>query len=335
MAGSGGPEVLTVGEVPDPQPKPGELVIDVAAAGVNRADLMQRMGYYPPPPGAPEGLGLEVSGVVSFVADADAAASTDRSAADGGRNPFRVGDRVCALLTGGGYAERVAVPWQQVFDVPAGIELVPAAGLPETSCTVWSNLVMLAGLHTGDTVLLHGGTSGIGTTAIQIAVALGARVFVTAGMPEKVDFCRALGAEVAINYREQDFVAEVKAATEGRGVDVILDVIGAKYLQRNISSLARGGRLVVIGLQGGLRGELDLGALLAVGGSVTATSLRARPLAEKAKIVAAVRERVWPMIAAGAVHPIIDRVLPLERAAEAHRVLERSDHIGKVLLTLD
>ena len=174
-----------------------------------------------------------------------------------------------------------------------------------------------------------------GDRRVQIAVALGARVFVTAGTPQKLDFCRELGAEVAINYREQDFVAEVKAATDGRGVDVILDVMGAKYLQRNISSLARGGRLVVIGLQGGLRGELDLGALLAVNGSITATSLRARPLAEKAKIVAAVGEGVWPMIAAGAVHPIIDRVLPLERAAEAHRVLERSDHIGKVLLTLD
>jgi NADPH:quinone reductase-like Zn-dependent oxidoreductase len=193
---------------------------------------------------------------------------------------------------------------------------------------------MAAGLRAGETVLLHGGASGIGTTAIQIAVARGARVLVTAGTPEKVAFCRDLGAEVAINYREQDFVAEVKAATDGRGADVILDVIGAKYLQRNVSSLARGGRLVVIGLQGGLRGELDLGALLAVSGSVTATSLRARPLAEKAKIVAAVRENVWPLIATGAVRPIIDRVLPLEQAAEAHRVLERSDHIGKVLLAL-
>jgi putative PIG3 family NAD(P)H quinone oxidoreductase len=247
---------------------------------------------------------------------------------------WAVGDEVCALLAGGGYAERVAVPVGQLMPVPAGVDLVTAGGLPEVACTVWSNVFMTAGLRAGESLLVHGGSSGIGTMAIQLAVRAGAQVFCTAGTAEKLARCRELGAEVAINYRDEDFVERARAATDGRGVDVILDNMGAKYLPRNVAALAAGGRLVVIGLQGGRKGELDLGALLTKRASVTATSLRARPAAEKARIVAEVVANVWPGVADGSVRPVVDRVLRLSEAAAAHRLVEDGGHIGKVLLAV-
>src|SRR4051794_32255845 len=259
----GGPEVLQWGEVPDPVCGPGEVLVDVTATAVNRADLMQRQGFYPPPPGASEVLGLECSGVIAEVGD--------------GVTGWAVGDEVCALLAGGGYAERVAVPAGQLLPPPAGVELATAAALPEVTCTVWSNVFMLAGLREGDVLLVHGGSGGIGTMAIQLAVRAGARVAVTAGSPEKLAFCRELGAEVLVDYREEDFVQRVRDATGGHGADVVLDNMGAKYLARNVDVLADGGRLVVIGMQGGRKAELDLGSLLAKRGSVHATALRSRP----------------------------------------------------------
>jgi putative PIG3 family NAD(P)H quinone oxidoreductase len=316
----GGPEALVWTEVDDPHPGPGEVVVEVAATAVNRADIMQRQGHYPPPPDAPPYPGLECSGVVAELG--------------AGVSGWAVGDEVCALLAGGGYAERVAVPVGQLMPVPAGVDLVTAGGLPEVACTVWSNVFMTAGLRAGESLLVHGGSSGIGTTAIQLAVRAGARVFCTAGTAEKLARCRELGAEVAINYRDEDFVERARAATDGRGVDVILDNMGAKYLPRNVAALAAGGRLVVIGLQGGRKGELDLGALLTKRASVTATSLRARPAAEKARIVAEVVANVWPGVADGSVRPVVDRVLRLSEAAAAHRLVEDGGHIGKVLLTV-
>jgi putative PIG3 family NAD(P)H quinone oxidoreductase len=314
---SGGPEVLVWGSVPDPEPGAGEVVIDVTASAVNRADLMQRQGFYPPPPGAPPYPGLECSGRIAALGD--------------GVTGWQVGDEVCALLAGGGYATKVAVPAGQVLPKPAAVSLRDAAALPEVASTVWSNVGQLARLSKGETFLVHGGASGIGTHAIQIAKALGATVFCTAGTPEKLERCRQLGADVAINYKTEDFAARVRE--ESGGVDVILDGIGAKYLGRNIESLAIGGRLVVIGLQGGAKAEIDLNALLRKRAQVIATTLRARPVAENAAIVAAVRERVWPLVESGAVRPVVDRALPMPEAAEAHRVVEASEHIGKVLLT--
>ena len=316
----GGPETLQLAEVPDPVAGPGEVVLAVAATAVNRADLMQRMGHYPPPPGAPEWLGLEASGTVAEVG--------------AGVTGWAVGDPACALLAGGGYAERVVLPAGQLLPVPGGVSLIEAAALPEVTCTVWSNVVMLAGLRPGETLLVHGGSSGIGTMAIQLARQVGARVAVTAGSAEKLARCAELGASVLVNYREQDFVAELKAATDGHGADVILDNMGAKYLGRNVDALATGGRLVVIGLQGGRRAELDLGELLFKRASVHATSLRGRPAAEKAAIVAAVLEHVWPLVADGSVRPVIDSTFPLAEVADAHRRVEASAHVGKVLLTL-
>jgi putative PIG3 family NAD(P)H quinone oxidoreductase len=313
----GGPEVLALAEVPDPSPAAGEVVIEIAAAGVNRADLLQRQGLYPPPPGTPPYPGLECAGRIVALGD--------------GVTGWRAGDEVCALLSGGGYAERVAVPAGQLLPVPAGITLTEAAALPEVACTVHSNVVTLAGLAAGETLLVHGGASGIGTFAIQLGRALGARVACTAGTPAKLARCRELGAELGICYPDEDFVAAITDFTEGRGADVILDLMGAAYLQRNVTALAPGGRLTVIGLQGGTRAELDLNALLRKRASVHATSLRARPAAEKAAIVAAVRGQVWPLVAAGKVRPVIDAVLPLAEAAQAHRRLEGS-HIGKILL---
>lgn len=315
----GGPEALVPADVPAPSPAPGEVVVEVAAAGVNRADVLQRQGHYPPPPGTSELPGLEVSGTIAALGES----------VEG----WSVGDPVCALLAGGGYAAQVAVPAGQLLPVPAGVDLVEAAALPEVVCTVWSNLIMEAGLTGGETVLLHGGSSGIGTMAIQIARAVGARVAVTAGTQTKLDACAGLGAEILVNYREQDFVEEVRAATDD-GADVILDVVGAQYLDRNLRALAPGGRLVVIGLQGGTRAELDLGRLLQKRARVVATSLRARPAHDKAAIVAAVRDRVWPLIVDGTVRPVIQARYPLEEAAAAHRDLEASAHIGKLLLTL-
>jgi putative PIG3 family NAD(P)H quinone oxidoreductase len=318
MTEPGGPDVLTWSEVPDVSPGPGEVLVDVAASAVNRADLLQREGNYAPPPGASPYLGLEASGrIVALGPDVEG---------------WTVGDEVTALLSGGGYAERVAVPAGQVLPVPSGVGLVSAAALPEVVSTVWSNVFMLAGLRPGETLLIHGGTSGIGTMAIQLAKAVGARVFVTVGSPEKAEAARALGADLAINYKEEDFVAAVREATDGRGVDVILDNMGAKYLPRNIDALAPNGRLVVIGLQGGSRGELDLAKLMAKRAAVLATTLRGRPADEKAAIVSSVREHVWPLIESGQVKPVVDRVLPMSEAAEAHRVVQDSKHIGKVLL---
>ncbi|WP_104434141.1 NAD(P)H-quinone oxidoreductase [Kineococcus xinjiangensis] len=314
----GGPDALVLAELPDPVATPGTVVVRVAAAGVNRADVLQRQGHYPPPPGAPEHPGLEVSGTVEAVGE--------------GVGGIAVGQEVCALLDGGGYAEFVAVPAGQVLPVPAGVGLVEAAALPETACTVWSNVFMLAGLRPGELLLVHGGGSGIGTAAIQLARCAGARVAVTAGSAAKLQRCAELGAEVLVNYREQDFVAEVREATGGRGADVVLDVVGAKYLQRNVEVLAPNGRIVVIGLQGGTRGELDLGRLLAKRGALLATSLRARPAEEKAAIVASVAEHVWPLVAAGRVRPVVHEVLPLAEAARAHAVMEESSHTGKLLL---
>jgi putative PIG3 family NAD(P)H quinone oxidoreductase len=316
----GGPEVLQVEEVPDPTPRPDEVVIDVAATAVNRADLLQRQGNYPPPKGAPPYLGMECSGTIASVGVNVA-----------GR---QVGDEVCALLAGGGYAERVAVPAGQLLPVPEGVALVDAAALPEVTCTVWSMVFgPTAGhLEPGDRILVHGGTSGIGTMAIQLAHGRGAQVFSTAGTPRKVQACRELGADVAINYREEDFEDRIRSETEGRGVDVVLDNMGASYLSRNLDALGVGGRLIVLGLQGGTKGELDLGTMLAKRVMIHAAGLRGRPAAMKAEIVTETQANVWPMIEDGSVRPVIDRVLTLDDAAEAHRLVESSEHIGKVLL---
>jgi len=315
----GGPDVLQWTKVADPTPGPGEVIIDVAASAVNRADLLQRQGHYPPPPGASEILGLECSGTISAVG---AAISLDH-----------IGEKAVALLAGGGYAEKVAVPFGQLMSVPPSVSLVEAAGLPEVACTVWSNLDMVANLSEGEWLLIHGGGSGIGTMAIQIGRALGARVAVTAGSQEKLDRCATLGAEVLINYREQDFVEVMKDETGGRGVNVILDNMGAAYLDRNVAALARDGRLVTIGLQGGSRAELDMGALLRKNASVHATSLRGRPDSEKAAICAQVERTVWPWIHAGVVSPVIDRVLPMKDAAYAHTLVADGAVTGKVLLS--
>ena len=315
----GGPEVLTSTQLPDPVPGAGEVVIDVAATAVNRADTLQRQGNYPPPPGASDVLGLECSGTISAVGPEVAG--------------WQVGDTVCALLAGGGYAEKVAVPAGQVMPVPEGIDLVTAGALPEVACTVWSNVFMIAGLQKGETLLVHGGAGGIGTMAIQLAKALGATVVTTAGSPEKLELCRELGADVAVSYRDQDFVEEVRTATDGRGADVILDNMGAKYLDRNVSALATEGRLVIIGMQGGVRGELNIGKLLTKRGAVIATSLRARPAEEKAAICAAVAEHVWPLVADGSVRTVVHATLPLAEAAQAHRMMESGDHVGKIILT--
>lgn len=315
----GDTDALVLAEVDDPSPAAGEVLIDVAAAGVNRADLLQRQGFYNPPPGSSPYPGLEVSGRVRALGD--------------GVEGWSIGDEVCALLVGGGYAQKVTAPAGQVLPVPSGVSLLAAAALPEVVCTVWSNVFMTANLLPGETLLVHGGGSGIGTMAIQLAREIGARVAVTAGSQAKLDACRDLGADILINYREQDFVEELTKATDGAGADVILDVIGAKYLERNLRAVATNGRIVVIGLQGGAKGEINLNRLLTKRVALVATSLRARPLQEKAAIVAAVREHVWPLIEAGKVTPIVHRTLPLDQAAAAHRILEESSHIGKVLLT--
>ena len=310
--------MLRLSEVPDLLPGPGEVLVDVVAAGVNRADLLQREGRYPPPPGASPVLGLECSGRISaFGIDVDG---------------WAVGDEVCALLTGGGYAERVSVPVGQLLSVPRGVSLVEAAALPEAACTVWSNLVMTAELNRGEAMLVHGGGSGIGTMAIQVARLRGAVPMVTVGSDRKAEFCRSLGAELVINHRDEDFVEVVREATDGRGVDVVLDIIGAKYLAANVRALASDGRLVVIGLQGGVKAELDLGRLLSRRLSVMGTTLRSRSVVAKAEIVGEVDTQLWPAIAEGSVRPVVDRVVPWHEAAEAHRLLERGESIGKVVL---
>ena len=312
----GGPEVLAWTEVPDPAPGPGEVLIEVAAAGINRADLSQREGNYPPPPGASGILGMECSGTI-------AALGPDVTG-------WQAGDEVCALLAGGGYAQRVVVPAGQLLPIPRGVGLVEAAGLPEVACTVWSNVVMLAGLKAGDVFLAHGGAGGIGTHAIQIGKALGATVAVTAGSARRVAKCLELGADIAINYREADFVEEVGKLG---GVDVVLDNLGASYLDRNVKTLKINGRLVVIGLQGGAQAAINLGLMLVKRLTVHATTLRGRPLDEKARIVAAVKDNVWPLVEAGKVRPVIDRAIPMKDAAQAHRAMAAGDVFGKLLLT--
>jgi putative PIG3 family NAD(P)H quinone oxidoreductase len=314
----GGPEVLEVQQVPDPDPAAGEVLIDVVATAVNRADLLQRQGNYPPPPDAPPYLGMECSGRIAELG----ANVTD----------WAIGDEVCALLAGGGYAERVAVPAGQVLPIPDRVSLLDAAALPEVCCTVWSMAFAWGRLAEGESFLVHGGSSGIGTMAIQLAHQRGVRVFTTAGTDRKTAVCRDLGADVAINYHDEAFEERVLAETGDDGVDVILDNMGAVYLPRNLACLGLGGRLIVLGLQGGRRGELDLGELLAKRGTVHAAGLRGRSPARKADIVADTRANVWPMISAGAVRPVIDRVLSLDDAAEAHELVDSSEHIGKVLL---
>jgi putative PIG3 family NAD(P)H quinone oxidoreductase len=316
----GGPEVLTLVERPDPGVGAGDVLLDVAASAVNRADLLQRQGRYAPPPGVSDVLGLECSGTVAAVG-ADVTG-------------WSVGDEACALLAGGGYATRVVVPAGQLMPVPSGVSLVEAAALPEVAGTVWSNVFMVAHLQPGETLLVHGGGGGIGTFAIQLASALGARVVTTAGTPEKLALCRSLGADVAVGYRDEDFVAAVRDATDGAGADVILDNMGAAYLGRNVDALATEGRLVVIGLQGGAKGELDLGALISKRAAVIATTLRARPASEKAAICAAVVEHVWPLVADGRVRPVVHASYPLSEAAAAHAAVEAAANLGKVLLTV-
>ena len=315
------PDRLSWQEVADVSAGSGEVLIEVRAAGVNRADVLQAAGKYPPPPGASETIGMEVSGVVAQI---------------GSRvSEWSVGQEVCALLAGGGYAEHVVAPAGQVLPVPDGVDLVDAAGLPEVACTVWSNLVMTAHLGEGQLLLIHGGSSGIGSHATQVARALGARVAVTAGSADKLEFCRELGAEILINYREEDFVARLREDTGG--ADVILDIMGAAYLDRNLDALATDGQLVVIGMQGGVKGELNLGKLLAKRLRVIGTTLRARPVSgpnSKTEIVRAVTDSVWPMIADGRVRPVIGARLPIERAGDAHRQMVDGKVTGKILLTV-
>ena len=314
----GGVEALQVVDVEKPEPGPGEVLVRVTAAGVNRADLMQRRGFYDPPEGATPVLGLECSGDVVALGE--------------GVTEIGKGEHVVALLSGGGYAEYVAVPAGQVAVAPRGVDLVDAAGLMEVAATVWSNVFMMAKLQHGETLLVHGGASGIGTMAIQLGKAFGARVVVTVGSDEKAAFCRELGADLAINYRETDFVDALEEA--GLKADVILDIVGAKYLDQNVRALNTAGRLVVIGLQGGVKGELNLNRLLMKRAAVMATSLRARPTQEKAAIVSAMVAQVWPLVADGTVRPIVHAQFPLEQVRDAHQVLEDSSHTGKVLLTL-
>lgn len=313
-------ETLSWQEVPDITPAPGEVLIRVAAAGVNRADLLQAKGVYPPPPGASDTIGLEVSGTIASVGEE----VTD----------WVAGQQVCALLAGGGYAEYVAVPAPQVLPIPDGVDLVDAAGLPEVACTVWSNLVQTAGLSEGQLLLMHGGGSGVGSHAIQVARQLGAWVAVTAGSEAKLAFCRELGAEIAINYHDEDFVARVR---EAGGADVIFDIMGAAYLDRNIDALATDGRLVVIGMQGGVKGELNLGKLISKRARVIGTALRGRPVDGphgKGTVVSAVAEKVWPMLGDGRIKPVIGARLPIEQAGDAHRLLSSGEVTGKVVLTV-
>jgi putative PIG3 family NAD(P)H quinone oxidoreductase len=318
MEAPGGPEVLVLATGPVPRPATGEVLIRVAAAGINRPDILQRTGNYPPPPGASPILGLEVSGtVVALGAEVTG---------------WHEGDAVCALVAGGGYAEYCVAPAPQCLPVPKGVALVDAAGLPETFFTVWSNVFDRGRLAAGESFLVHGGSSGIGTTAIQLARAFGARVFATAGSPEKCAVCRDLGAERAIDYRQEDFVAVLKEATQGRGVDVILDMVGGPYVEKNLRSLALEGRLVQIAFLQGSKVTLDLAHLMMRRQTITGSTLRPRPVAEKAAIARNLRDKVWPLIEAGKVRPVIDRTFPLAEAAAAHRLMESSAHIGKILL---
>jgi NADPH:quinone reductase len=320
MTGYGGPEVLTLVEGPVPRPQTGEVLIRVAAAGINRGDILQRMGNYPPPPGASPVLGLEVSGTIAAVGE--------------NVGDWREGQEVCALLAGGGYAEYCAAPAPQCLPVPRGLGLVEAAALPETFLTVWTNVFQRGRLIPGESFLVHGGSSGIGTTAIQLARAFGARVFATAGSSDKCAVCRQLGAERAINYRQEDFVSVVKEATGGNGVDVILDMIGGSYAERNQQALAVEGRLVQIGIMEASKVTLDLFQMMVRRQTITGSTLRARSVADKAAIARLVQEKAWPLIEAGSIRTVIDQTFPLGEAAAAHRRMESSQHIGKILLTI-
>jgi putative PIG3 family NAD(P)H quinone oxidoreductase len=322
IARPGGPEVLRLARRPVPELAPGEVLVRVSAAGVNRPDVMQREGKYPPPPGASEIPGLEIAGTVAALGASNAGLR------------WNVGDAVCALVSGGGYAEYAAVPAVQCLPIPAGTSIAAAAGMPETFFTVWTNLFQRGRLVAGEHALVHGGTSGIGTTAIQLAHAFGARVHTTAGSAEKCAACIALGASTAINYREDDFVEAVKRATAGRGVDVVLDIIGGEYLQRNLECLAMDGRLVQIGLMEGNRAELNLRPLLQKRLTITGSTLRARTVAEKGALALEVERHVWPLVASGRVTPVLHRTFPLTAADDAHRLLESSDHVGKIVLTV-
>lgn len=320
ISSPGGPEALELREVEDlPAPGEGEVLVQVAAAGVNRADTVQRQGKYPPPPGASLYPGLECSGTIVAL---------------GPNVPSRwaVGDQVCALLTGGGYAEKVVVPAGQLLPVPEGVSLTDAAGLPEVACTVWSTVFMTSHLAPGESFLIHGGSSGIGTFAIQIAKHLGIKVLVTAGSEEKLAACKGLGADVCINYKTEDFVARIKEETDGKGVDVILDNIGGSYLQRNLNSLAIDGRLFIIGFMGGVVTEVNLAVMLARRLTVQAAGLRNRSIANKAQIVSEVEKNVWPAVVSGKVKPVVYKTFPLSEAAESHKLMETSSHIGKILL---
>jgi NADPH2:quinone reductase len=319
IAGAGGPEVLRAVERPVPQPAPGEVLVQVEGAGVNRPDVMQRLGVYPPPPGASDIPGLEIAGTIV------------RVPSNGGR--WQVGDRVCALVSGGGYAEYCAAPAVQCLPVPHGMDAVTTAAIPEAFFTVWTNLFQRGGLRAGERALIHGGTSGIGTTAIQLARVYDAVVFATAGSEEKCDACRRLGAALAINYRSEDFAEVVRAETSGAGVDIILDIIGGDYFARNLESLALNGRLVQIGLLGGARAAIDLTRVLHRRLTITGSTLRVRTVEEKGALARDVEANLWPLLAAGRVAPIIDRTFPLSQAAEAHRRMESSKHIGKIVLT--
>jgi NADPH2:quinone reductase len=316
----GGPEVLTPVKRPVPEPAPGEILLKVQAAGINRPDLLQRQGNYPPPPGASDIPGLEAAGTVAALGE--------------GVTGFKIGDKVCALLAGGGYAEYVAVPAPQCLPIPAPLTLIEAAALPETLFTCWTNLIDGGHLKAGETVLIHGGASGIGTTGIQLAKALGATVFVTAGSAEKCAACLRLGADLAIDYKTEDFVAAIKQATAKRGVDVVMDMVGGDYVRRDIEILAQGGRHVSISTQGGIEATIPIFKVMQKRLILTGSTLRPRSPAEKGRIAAALHETAWPMIAAGKLKPIIHATFPLERAAEAHRALEDGDHIGKIVLTL-
>lgn len=311
-------DVLEVAERPDPLPAAGEVRIRVTAAGLNGADLSQRRGHYPPPAGAPDWPGLEVSGTVDLVGE--------------GVEGWVPGDRVCALLPGGGYAELVTVDAGLVLPVPDGVDLVEAAGLPEVVATVWSNVFQLGRLAAGEALLVHGGSSGIGTMAIQLGRAFGADVIATAGSDDKAAFCREVGAQAAVNYHEQDFVEAALAFTDGRGVDVVLDIVGGSYIARDLDALATGGRILSIAIRDREPASVDMGLMMRKRATLHATTLRARPLAERVAIIASVREHVWPLLAQGVIRPIVDSVFPLEDAASAHRRMESSAHRGKILL---
>jgi putative PIG3 family NAD(P)H quinone oxidoreductase len=318
MTAPGGPEVLHVGKGPTPQPGKGEVLVKVAAAGINRPEVLQRKGAYPPPPGVTPILGLEIAGEVVALGE--------------GVQRLKIGDKVCALVSGGGYAEYCPAPEPQCLPIPKPLSLVEAAAVPETFFTVWTNVFERGGLKEGETFLVHGGTSGIGTTAIQLAHAFGARVLATAGSDEKCAFCRKIGAEEAINYRTQDFVAEVKRITEGKGVNLILDMVGGAYIEKNLRSLAMDGRLVQIAFLQPSKVELDLMPVMLKRLTVTGSTLRPRTVEQKGAIAEALRAKVWPLLDAGRVRPIMAKTFKMDEAAEAHRLMESSQHIGKIVL---